>query len=123
MNLEAKSFMTLGVGGKCREFLNHECSMARTEGIRKGVWDSSQSVTRGLTIFKFFSRIGLFPLKIGYKALYNTSRHFKCLRKGYRVNYIKAHLDGAGRGEWGEAHILAHKAKLYVCVRHIFSHI
>ena len=23
---------------------------------------------------------------------------------------IKAHLDGVGRGEWGEAHILAHKA-------------
>jgi hypothetical protein len=22
----------------------------------------------------------------------------------------KAHLDGVGRGEWGEAHILAHKA-------------
>ena len=23
---------------------------------------------------------------------------------------IKAHLDGVGRGEWGEARILAHKA-------------
>jgi len=27
---------------------------------------------------------------------------------------IKAHLDGVGRGEWGEAHILAHKAAMCV---------
>jgi hypothetical protein len=27
----------------------------------------------------------------------------------------KAHLDGVGRGEWGEAHILAHQAG-YTCV-------
>jgi hypothetical protein len=29
-------------------------------------------------------------------------------RKGKRVDYNKAHLNGVGRGEWGEAHILAH---------------
>jgi len=42
--------------------------------------------------------------------------------------YKQAHLDGVGRGEWGEAHILAHKAG-YVCpvqymkLDHTFLHI
>ena len=33
--------------------------------------------------------------------------------KGYELGILQAHLDGAGRGEWGEAHILAH-SELYV---------
>lgn len=38
----------------------------------------------------------------------------KAYPSGYNIIIIKAHLDGVGRGEWGEAHILAHKAG-YVC--------
>ena len=48
---------------------------------------------------------------------------------GERVDYIKAHLDGVGRGEWGEAHILALcdasrvPGPLYNESRHILTHL
>ncbi len=34
-------------------------------------------------------------------------------------NITKAHLDGVGRGEWGEAHILAHNANAHVCISRV----
>lgn len=62
---------------------------------------------RGLTFLEFCSRLGLSLLKMRYKLL-------EIIITSRGVYYIKAHLDGVGRGEWGAAHILAHKEG-YTC--------
>ncbi len=105
----------MGVGGWCREFLNHECSMARSPHEHKGSCATSPTGPGGLTGYQILIRIPLWSLiRILSLVYYNNSRVLG-IKKGERVIIIKAHLDGVGRGEWGEAHILAHKAG-YVCV-------
>ena len=70
---------------------------------------------QGLTGSISVARIPLLGMiRISSSVYYNNSRSL-CIKKGERVIIIKAHLDGVGRGEWGEAHILAHKAG-YVCI-------
>jgi hypothetical protein len=53
----------MGVGGECREFLNHECSMARKHHDHKGSCATLPTGTGGLTRYQILIRIPLWSLK------------------------------------------------------------